>query len=103
MIKKIVNNEFSEVKESKIALVDFSATWCNPCKMLEPVLEEISEEMGDKVAFFNADTDANMQLSMEYKIQSIPALIVFKDGEPVESMVGFRPKESIVQFIEKHL
>ncbi len=103
MIKKIVNNEFSEVKESKIAVVDFSATWCNPCKMLEPVLEEISEEMGDKVAFFNADTDANMQLSMEYKIQSIPALIVFKDGEPVESMVGFRPKESIVQFIEKHL
>ena len=103
MIKKIVNNEFSEVKESKIALVDFSATWCNPCKMLEPVLAEISEEMGDKVAFFNADTDANMQLSMEYKIQSIPALIVFKDGEPVESMVGFRPKESIVQFIEKHL
>ena len=100
MITKIENEVFDEVLSGDYALVDFSATWCGPCRMLAPVLEELSDEMDGKVAFFNADVDENMGLAQQYGISSIPALILFKDGKPVDSIVGFRPKEDLKAFIE---
>ena len=80
MIKKITNNDISQVLKSNAAVVDFSATWCGPCKMIEPVLEELSEEMGD-IEFYNADVDENMDIAMNFGIQSIPAVLIFKDGK----------------------
>ena len=80
MVKKIVNNDMSEVLASKCALVDFSAAWCGPCNMIGPVVERLSEERDD-VEFFNVDVDKNPDLAMKYRIQSIPALVLFKDGE----------------------
>ena len=103
MVKKISENEFSEVLGSKAALVDFSATWCGPCKMLAPVLEGISEAYGDKVAFYNIDVDDNPSLAAEYGIQSIPALGFFKDGKKVDMSVGFRPKEALTAWIDSNL
>ena len=103
MIQKIKNNEMNEVKESKVALIDFSATWCGPCKMLEPVLEELSEEMDGEVAFFNADTDENLSLTMGLGVTNIPALFLFKDGEKVAQTVGFQPKEQLKAWIEEQL
>lgn len=90
----------TEVKTKALALVDFSATWCGPCRMLEPVLEELSEEMAGKVDFYNADSDENMDLAMAYRIASIPALLLLKNGEEVARTVGFQPKESLKKFIE---
>ncbi len=100
MINKIVNNNMDDVMKSKIAVVDFSATWCGPCRMLEPVLEEVSEEFADKVDFYNADVDENMKLTVQYEVQSVPVLIIIKDGQVADRAVGFRPKQDIIELIK---
>lgn len=99
MVKKINEAEFSEVKNSKFAVVDFNATWCGPCKMLGPVLEEVSNELSSKAAFFAVDVDENQGLAIKNKIQSIPAIVIFKDGKPVARQIGFIPKAQLVDFI----
>ena len=103
MVKKIENNNMSEALESSLALVDFSATWCGPCKMLAPVLEEISEELTGKLDFFNADVNANDELALKYGIQNIPALVIFKNGEVADRSVGFQSKEKLKAFVNAHL
>lgn len=103
MIKKIVNNNMDEVTKAKLAVVDFSATWCGPCRMLEPVLEEVSEDLAGKVEFYNADVDENMKLAMQYDVQSVPALIIMKDGKVADRTVGFQPKASIMEFINRQM
>lgn len=101
---KILNSsEFDNAIASGVVLVDFYADWCGPCKMLAPVLEEVSEEYEGKVNFFNVDVDENPDLAMQYKIMNIPALVVLKKGEKVDTQVGFAPKENIVEFIKKQL
>ena len=82
MVKKITNNDLNEAKKGA-AVVDFSAVWCGPCQMLAPVMEELSEELSGKAEFYNADSDENMGLAQEYRIVSIPAVIVLKDGVEV--------------------
>lgn len=103
MIKKIVNNNMDEVTKAKLAVVDFSATWCGPCRMLEPVLEEVSEDLAGKAEFYNADVDENMKLVMQYDVQSVPALIIIKDGKVADRTVGFQPKASIMEFINRQM
>lgn len=103
MVKKIEKNDMNEALGSSLALVDFSATWCGPCKMLAPVLEEISEEFAGKLDFFNADVDANDELALKYGIQNIPALVMFKNGEIVDRIVGFQSKEKLKAFIGAHM
>ena len=103
MVKKINEAEFSEVKNSKFAVVDFNATWCGPCKMLGPVLEEVSEELSGKAEFFAVDVDENQTLAIKNKIQSIPAIVVFKDGEPVDRQIGFLPKAQLIDFINRSI
>ncbi|MBP3325111.1 MAG: thioredoxin [Coprococcus sp.] len=103
MIKKIVNNNMDEATKAKLAVVDFSATWCGPCRMLEPVLEEISEDLAGKAEFYNADVDENMKLAMQYDVQSVPALIIMKDGKVADRTVGFQPKASIMEFINRQM
>lgn len=102
MVKKIENNNMNEALGSGLALVDFSATWCGPCKMLAPVLEEVSEELAGKLDFFNADVDANDEIALKYGIQNIPALVIFKNGEVVDRSVGFQSKEKLKAFINAH-
>ena len=102
MVNKIVNNDFQAVKASKLAVVDFSAVWCGPCQMLAPVLEELSGEMAGAADFFNADSDANMELVREYRVTNIPALFIFKNGEKVAQQVGFLPKENLKKWIEEN-
>lgn len=103
MVKKISEKEFAEVKEKELAVIDFSATWCGPCKMLAPVLEEVSEELAGSVAFYNIDVDENPNLAQQYNITSIPALVVLKNGDKKDVQVGFQPKEAIISFIESHI
>lgn len=75
-------SEFTDiVKNSKPTLVDFYATWCGPCKMMHPILEQLKAAMGDAVTIVKIDVDKNQELSAEYRVQSVPTLIIFKDGE----------------------
>ena len=104
MVKKINAQEFeSMAKQDDIAVVDFSATWCGPCRMLAPVLEEISEKLGDKVKFYNVDVDEVPQLAMAYRVNSVPCVVMMKKGAFVDQSIGFRPGPQITSWIESHL
>lgn len=100
MIEEIKNSDFTDVLNSKLAVVDFSAVWCGPCQMLTPVMEELSDEMDGEVDFFSADVDENRDLAYQFDIQSIPAIVVFANGEEVTRTVGFQPKEELKELIE---
>ena len=102
MVKKITENEFKQETENGIAVVDFSAQWCGPCHMMEPVLEQISEELEGKMKFFNVDIDENMELAKTYGVMSVPTLMLFKDGNMVSKKIGFMPKELITSWVEEN-
>lgn len=100
MVKKINENEFMQIQNDSFALVDFSATWCGPCQMLAPIVEEISEEYAGRVAFYNVDVDENPALAQRFGVVSIPFVALFKNGELVASQVGFAPKDALKKFID---
>lgn len=84
-------------------LVDFFATWCGPCKMLAPVIEELAADYEGKLHVLKVDTDENQNLAMNYGIMSIPTVILFQGGNEVDRAVGLLPKENFVQMINAHL
>ncbi|GAB4512897.1 MAG: thioredoxin [Anaerolineae bacterium] len=93
-----------EVLKSDIPVLnDFWAEWCGPCKMIAPILEEIAEEYEGRLKVTKLDVDDNQKTMMEYGIMSIPTLILFKNGEPVERLVGAMPKARLLSKIEPHL
>ena len=100
MVEEIRNSEFDDVLNSKLAVVDFSAVWCGPCQMLAPILEELSDEMDGEADFYSADVDENRDLAYQFDIQSIPAIVIFSNGEEVERTVGFMPKDELKAFIK---
>ena len=99
MVHKIEQNKMQDALKAKVAVVDFSATWCGPCKMLAPIMEELSEEMAGQVEFYNADTDENMDLALANKVTSIPALFLLRDGQIVDRMIGFQSKQALKNWI----
>ncbi|KUO95513.1 thioredoxin [Ferroacidibacillus organovorans] len=84
------------INSDKPVLVDFWATWCGPCKMMAPVLEEVSREYAAKLKVGKLDVDQNPQMSQQYRIMSIPTIIVFQQGKPVKQIVGFVPKAQLI-------
>ncbi len=105
MVKVINDNDFKNevLSASGVSVVDFWASWCGPCKMLAPVIEDLSGELEGKVKFLKLNVDENPVTSQQYGIASIPTLIVFKDGNAVDTLVGFRPKNAIKDAIVRHL
>jgi thioredoxin 1 len=87
----------------KPVLVDFWAPWCGPCKMLSPVVEKIAGSLGDKVSFVKLNTDENPGLAGHYGVSGIPCLILFKNGQPIDRIVGFVPEAHIRSMLDKHL
>ena len=83
----------------KPALVDFWAPWCGPCKALSPILEEISSEMSDRVNIYKVNVDENTELAQEYGVQSIPTILVYKDGSLSETVVGLKSKDELIKII----
>ncbi len=99
-IKVTKDNFEKEVLGSDIpVLVDFWATWCGPCRMLGPVIEEIAKENEGRVKVGKVNVDEEPELSAQFRISSIPTVIVFKNGKAVDTMVGFRPKEEVLAFL----
>lgn len=98
------DNFESEVLNSDIpVLVDFWATWCGPCMMLAPVIEEIAEEFDGKIKVGKVNVDEQNELAMQYRVASIPTLLLFKNGQLVNTSVGFMPKNSIIEKFELNI
>ncbi|SDH75840.1 thioredoxin [Alteribacillus bidgolensis] len=102
-IVNVSDQNFADETSQGVVLADFWAPWCGPCKMIAPVLEEIDSEMGEQIKIAKLDVDENQETAGKYGVMSIPTLLVFKDGDVVEQVVGFQPKEQLVELLNKHL
>ena len=104
MIKKIEKEEFEKevLKNSKTVVVDFFATWCGPCQMLMPVLEEIAKERDD-FDIIEIDVDKAQELAMEYDIEAVPTMIIFKNGTAIDRVGGYYPKEELEEELKRYL
>ena len=104
MVKKINSQEFAaEAMKAPAAVVDFNATWCGPCRMLAPVLEDISEKYEGKVSFYSVDVDESPALAMQFRVSSVPCLVLMKGGQFVDQSIGFRPEPQLTAWIDSHL
>ncbi len=92
----------ADVEGGALVLVDFWAPWCGPCRMIAPVLAELAVELGDEVTIAKLNVDDNPEMSRKYGVMSIPTMILFKDGEPVDKVVGFVPKDELKATIKRH-
>ena len=98
------NRFYSKIIERKeIAIVDFFADWCGPCKILGPILDSLSDEFNDKLGFYKINVDKENDLAAKYNIMSIPTVIFFKGGEKADSFTGSIPKDKVVGFIKKNI
>jgi thioredoxin 1 len=94
----------SEVLESEIpVLVDFWAPWCAPCKMISPVIEDVADSMAGKMKFVKLNTDENPTTAQKYQIMAIPSLVVFKNGKELDRIVGFKPKDQLIEQLSGYL
>lgn len=96
-------NEFTQIiNENKPTVVDFFATWCGPCKMQAPILEEVKGRVGDKANIIKVDIDKNPELANQYNVRSVPTIIMFKNGEAVWRAVGVQSAEVLEQKVKDH-
>ncbi len=102
---KVTDATFDEMvmNSESLVLVDFWAEWCGPCKMIAPVLEELAQELDGQMTVGKLDVDHNPDTAMAFGVMSIPTLLLFKGGQPVDRIVGFQPKAQLKKRIETHL
>jgi thioredoxin 1 len=102
-IVTLTTANFSDETAKGVVMVDFWATWCMPCKAMAPVIEEIASQTKGKVKVGKVDIDANGRLANQFGIQAIPTILIFKDGQVVETLVGVQSKASVVNALSKHV
>ncbi|WP_374723543.1 thioredoxin [Calidifontibacillus erzurumensis] len=102
-IVNATDQSFSTETSQGVVLVDFWAPWCGPCKMIAPVLEELDAEIGEKVKIVKVDVDENPDTVAKFGVMSIPTLIIFKDGEKVDQVIGFQPKDALLERLQSHI
>jgi thioredoxin 1 len=104
-MKEVSDTSFSSdvLQSEKPVLVDFWAEWCQPCRKVQPLLEEIARELGDQVEIVKLDIDANPEVTRAYQVMSVPTLTMFRAGRPVNQIVGARPKGDLLKLIESAL
>jgi len=101
---KVTDNDFEEtIEEYSLVLVDFWAAWCGPCKMMEPVLEDLAKDYQGEVVIGKMNVDKNQNIPSRFQVSSIPTMVLFKDGEAVDRMVGALQKEQLKQKFEEYL
>ncbi|AEV95693.1 thioredoxin [Pediococcus claussenii] len=103
MAVTVTSYNLEEATKSGLTLVDFWAPWCGPCKMMEPVLENLEQKYGDQIHFGKLNVDHHAETAKEFKVMSIPALVLFKDGKAIEKVTGYYPKEKLEKYIEKKI
>ena len=104
MAKVATNTNFQELlQDSKLVIVDFWATWCGPCRMLSPILDEVEEEMPDQISVVKVNVDDADEIAAQFRIMSIPTLLFFKNGQLVDKTVGAMPKSALVEKIKANL
>ncbi len=103
MVEKVHNNDLAKALAADVAVLDFNATWCGPCRMVAPVVEQMAEENAGKVEFYSIDCDENPNLARQFGVMSIPSLFVLKKGDVVANTVGFRPKAQMDEWLKKFL
>ncbi len=105
MVKHVTSKQLEEILSSSEQTVfcDFWATWCGPCRMLAPVIEDVSEKYDGQAIFVKLDVDENEEAAMKYSISSIPHVIAFKKGQPIANSLGYVPPEAFEAFVEENL
>lgn len=104
MAKVASNSNFTQLlQDSKLVVVDFWATWCGPCRMLSPILDEVEAEMADQISVVKVNVDDADEIAAQFRIMSIPTLLFFKNGQIVDKSVGAMPKPALVEKIKANL
>lgn len=103
MAVTITKDNLSEETAEGLVLVDFWASWCAPCKMMDPILEQLESTYGDRIKFGKLNVENNQDLAMNYKVMSIPSLVLFRDGKAVEKVTGVYPKDKLAKYLDQKL
>lgn len=103
MVTELTDQTFDEKTNNGVTFTDFWATWCGPCRMQSPVIEQLAEEMGDKVFFSKVDVDADQETAAKFGIMSIPTMLIKKDGQVVDTIVGYHTKEQLQKKLEAYI
>jgi thioredoxin 1 len=103
LIRHLNDENFRETIKTGVVLVDFFAAWCGPCRMLTPIMEEVSETFKDKAIIAKVDIDSEQKTAAEFQVTSIPTMILFKDGIEIDRLVGLRDKEALEEIISSNL
>ncbi len=100
LIKHLTDSNFKEEIKKGVVLVDFSAAWCGPCRMLAPIVEEVAKHFENKAVIAKVDIDADQKIAAEYQVSSVPTMILFKDGKEIDRLVGLRDAENVIEFVD---
>ena len=103
MTTQLTTETFAKSIQNGVNFIDFGAQWCPPCRMMEPVVEGLSQDFDGKVTIAQVDVDQSQDLSNLFGIRSIPTMVIFKDGKPVDALVGVHPKQTLMEKIQAQL